>query len=100
MSREIKVQEKVKSFADLKFQQHPFSWSGKITHCRFRNGYGLSVVNVNFAYCDNDTYEVAILKDEEVIYNTPLTDYVLAYQTEEDIDHLISMVSSWKKDQY
>ncbi len=92
--------KEVKSFNDFDFQKHPNIVFDKIAKCRFSNGYGLSVINGECAYCDEDTFEVAILHNDKITYCTPLTNDVLGYQSKEDIDALIETVSGWKKNQF
>lgn len=94
----IKSQQEVKTFEDLEFQTHPLRCAGYniMAQYEFTNGYGLSIVNGPNAYCDDETYEVAILHNGEITYDTPLTDDVLTYQTIEDINKLIEVVKQYK----
>tara|TARA_B100000900_G_scaffold412154_1_gene433353 strand:- start:1272 stop:1535 length:264 start_codon:yes stop_codon:yes gene_type:complete len=79
-----------KQFKDLKFENHPLQPSfNKRVKYTLDNGYGVSIINGSSAYCNDETYEVAILKDEEISYDTEFTDNVLEYQTPEDIDKLL-----------
>ena len=100
MKRTIKQQEKINRFEDLKFDKHPILGLQNIAQCRFPNGYGLSVVNGEYAYCSNGTYEVAILHNGEVTYDTPLTNDVMPCVTPKRITELIGIVKGWNKDQY
>lgn len=52
-------------FSDLVFKSHPLSNDPNAIQARidFDNGYGISVIQGKYFYCDKDTYEVAILKD-------------------------------------
>lgn len=93
-------QTDVKEFKNLRFIKHPVNGFDNIAQCEFPNGYGLSVVNGEYACCKKDTYEVGILHNGELTYNTPLTDDVLPDVSPERIDELIATVKSWKKDQY
>lgn len=100
MKKEVKQQTDVNTFDDLKFYSHPNNRGGKIAQCRFPNDYGLSVINGEGAYCTADTFDVTILHDGGITYNTPLTNDVLSSQSKEDINLLIKEVKSWDKDQY
>lgn len=100
MKKEVKQYTDVNTFDDLKFKSHPNNRGGKIAQCRFPNDYGLSVINGEGAYCTADTFEVAILHDGGITYNTPLTNDVLSTQSKEDINLLIKEVKSWDKDRY
>jgi hypothetical protein len=54
------------------------------------------VVNGDLFYCDSQhPYEVAILKDGYITYNTPLTNDVLGYQTLEDINNILKELESY-----
>lgn len=94
----MKLQQSVKTFEDLEFQPHPYQVAGfrEMAQCEFVNGYGLSIVNGSNAYCDSKTYEVAILHNGKITYDTPLTNDVLAYQSKEDINKLIEIVRHYK----
>lgn len=86
----------MKTFKDLEFK-------GDITkraRLNFPNGYGISVVYGSYTYSDNGTYEVGILKDDCLYYETPLTNNVLGYQTPEQINKIIEELLEYKKDQY
>ena len=87
-------------FKDLVFEKHPVALLNSKAFHRFPNGYGVSVIDGDYTYCDKGTYEVAIIKDGEICYDTPLTDDVLRYQTPEDIDEILKEVESYEKDQY
>lgn len=79
-----------KTFEDLKFVPHQvrpmFDSASKL---ELDNGYGISVINGSSAYCGADTYEVAILKDGELTYDTKFTDDVLGHQSPADINELL-----------
>ena len=76
----------MKTFKDLEFETHSVpTLFDKQALLHFDNGYGVSVINGNSAYCDRSTYEVGIMYNKELTYNTELTDDVMTYQTEEDI---------------
>lgn len=87
-------------FKDLVFEKHPVALLNSQAVHQFPNGYGVSVIDGDYAYCDNGTYEVAITKEGELCYDTPLTDDVLRYQTPEEIDEILKEVEHYEKDQY
>lgn len=89
------------TFKDLKFKPHSLTpMFDRHALAEFPNGYGVSVVNGNNAYCDANTYEVAIMKYGACYYGTPLTNDVLSYQTPEDIDNILKIVESYEENQY
>lgn len=81
------------TFDNLQFTAHPLG--GKRARLTLDNGYGISVVNGPRFYCNKDSFEVAILKDEQITYNTPLTNDVLGYQTPEDINNILKELESY-----
>lgn len=86
------------TFKELVFNPHPAAYLGfgvQAIH-EFPNGYGISVINGKYAHCDDHTYEVAILKDGHLTYDTPLTQDVLNYQTEKDIDNILSFLENYQ----
>ena len=87
-------------FKDLLFEKHKKYYFNSHAVHQFPNGYGVSVIDGYCAYCDNGTYEVAILKNGEICYDTPLTNDVLTYQTPEQIDEILKEVESYEKDQF
>jgi hypothetical protein len=63
---------------------HPFM-PGEQTVYRFPNGYGASVIPVMDYLTDGiveGLHEVAILRGDEIVYDTPLTDDVIRVETE------------------
>lgn len=83
-------------FSDLLFMPHYIN--GIHATMNFDNGYGVSVVKGELFYCDEDTFEVAILKDGDICYTTPLTGDVLGYQTAEDITKIMQELQTYEKD--
>lgn len=83
----------MKTFDDLTFK---FRKGISIIQARmdFPNGYGISVVSGDGLYCD-DTFEVAVFKDGH--YDTPITDDVLGYQTQEDITKIMIELQNYEK---
>lgn len=89
----------MKTFTDLKFQV-PSEFGILRAKMNFANGYGISVVKGPFTYSDKSTYEVAILKNGSLCYDTPITNDVLEYQTLGEIDEIMKELQTYKKDQY
>lgn len=56
------------------------------------NGYGISVVHGEYTYSDENTFEVGILHNGKLCYDTPITNDVLGYQTPEDIVNIINQL--------
>ena len=74
-------------FEELKFQPHP---AGMGLQCivQFSNGYGASIVQGPHTYGGKDgLYELAVFgKDGGITYDTPITDDVLGYLSEQEVE--------------
>ena len=86
----------MKTFQDLEFDQindAPFM-VGKRSRMMFENGYGVSVVSHSYSYGGRDgLYEVAVLdSDDNLTYDTPVTNDVIGYLTEEEVSDVMKQV--------
>ena len=80
-------------FKDLKFIPHEIDPNGIQARHDFKNGFGVSVIKTLFSYGrDNDLYEVGIMEDGRLTYSTEITQDVLGYQSEADIDEILKRV--------
>ena len=82
-------------FKELNFQPHP---NGRGNQCivQFPNGYGASIVKGEYTYGSKDgLYEMAIFgKDGNISYSTPITDDVLGYLSEEDVEKTLTEIKN------
>lgn len=75
----------MKTFKDLEFFNHKFL-DIESARINFNNGYGVNVITGTDTYTTEDKpYELAALKDNELCYDTHITNDVLGYLTEEDV---------------
>ena len=86
----------MKKFQDLPFfpiNDAPFM-VGKKARMHFDNGFGVSVVSHSYSYGGRDgLYEVAVLdSNDELTYDTPVTNDVIGYLTEEDVSNVMKQV--------
>ena len=59
------------------------------------NGYGASIVQSNYSYGgEQGLWEVAVLKDGEICYDTPITNDVLGYLTEDEVNSVLSDIAA------
>ena len=59
----------------------------------FNNGYGASVVRGPGTYgYEEGLYELAVLKDGRLTYDTPITNDVIGYLTEEEVDEYLEKI--------
>lgn len=86
----------MKTFNDLVFGQHINPNINDIIQARmqFDNGYGISVLLGGYGIHSNgiDTYEVAILYNDELCYDSGLCDDILAHRTQEEITGLMEKI--------
>lgn len=87
------------TFKELDFYPNFFT-DGEQAKYSFPNRYGISVVNGSRAECTEDTYEVGILHNGHLTYNTPLANDVLYCQTPEEINKLLATIEKWSPNQY
>ena len=78
---------------ELNFEQHPSGIGGTRAVVNFDNGFGASVITGERFYTNEEhPYELAVLKNGEICYETKLTDDVLGYLNEEQVnDYLVKI---------
>ena len=65
---------------------HPLDAEGWSYRVYYPNGYGASIIKFKGSYGHlDDLWEVAVLLDDKLCYDTPITDDVLGYLTEEEV---------------
>ena len=83
----------MKTFEDLEFKEHPNKLGGVVTRIEFDNGYGASVAQTPFSYGgDQGLYELAVLKYGLITYDTPITDDVIGYLTQQEVTDLMEQI--------
>lgn len=81
-------------FSDLVFNPHPAGMGGVHAKMSFPNGYEASIIKTFFSYGgDEGLYELAVLKNGNLCYDTPITDDVVGRCTEGDIENLLEQIS-------
>ena len=80
----------MKTFNDLEFKPHS-NMDGIMSRIEFENGYGASIVKGEYTYGGKDgLYELAVLNNNgDLIYDTPVTDDVEGYLSEEQVTDLL-----------
>jgi hypothetical protein len=86
----------MKTFKDLKFNQNnPNDLEDVHAKIHFENGYGASVLSTSFSYGGkNGLYELAVLKDGDLCYTTPITNNVLGWLKEEDVNRILTDIQN------
>ena len=84
----------MKTFNDIVFKTNPMGEGFGITsRTQFDNGYEASVVKSEYTYCGKDgLYELAVFKDGEICYDTPITDDVIGYLRPEDVTDVMAKI--------
>jgi len=88
------------TFNDLEFKPHS-NMNGIMSRIEFENGYGASVVKGEYTYGgDQGLYELAVLdSDGHLTYETPVTDDVEGYLSEDDVTKLLEQIQSLPNEQ-
>lgn len=86
----------MKTFNDLEFVPHAAGMGGVMSRISFDNGYGASVVKTPYTYGGRDgLYELAVLDSNgDLTYDTPVTNDVEGYLSEEDVTELLQKIES------
>ena len=81
----------MKTFKDIRFKTNPMGADfGIVSRTQFDNGYEVSVVKSEHSYGGKDgLYELAIFKDDEICYDTPITNDVLGYLSEKEVTEVL-----------
>ena len=84
----------MKTFNDIVFKTNPMGADfGIVSRTEFDNGYEVSVVKSPYTYGgDKGLYELAIFKDGEITYATPVTDDVIGYLRPEDVTEVMAKI--------
>ena len=82
-------------FQELNFQTHPMG-TGEQCIVQFSNGYGASIVKGPHTYGGSQgLYELAVFgKDGGITYETPITDDVLGYLSEQDVEKTLTDIKN------
>ena len=84
----------MKTFKDIEFKPNPMGEDfGIVSRTQFDNGYEASVVKSDYTYGGkNGLYELAVFKDGEICYDTPITDDVIGYLRPEDVTDVLAKI--------
>lgn len=87
-----------KTYGDIEFNWSEFH-EGFTSNTYFDNGYGVSVVSHTRSYGGKQgLYELAVLKDGDICYDTVITDDVIGYLTPELVTEIMIKVQELKND--
>lgn len=64
----------------------------------FKNGYQASIITGEYTLTNKYyPYELAVLKNGEVCYDTPITDKVIGYQTADEVGEILAKIEALPK---
>ena len=58
----------------------------------FDNGYGVSVINGKGTYTNDGQYELAVLKNGNITYDTDITSDVIGFLSEDEVSEIMKKV--------
>jgi hypothetical protein len=81
---------------ELTFTPHPNKYfGGERAEHDFPNGYTASVITGGHAYTSKGyPYEIAVMRDGELDYTTPVTDDVLGHLTEQEANDVLAAIEA------
>jgi len=81
-------------FNELKFVDMRMGQQAKV---EFPNGYGASIVQGPYSYGNEfGLYELAVLKDGVLCYDTPITSDVVGHLSPDDVTALLQQIEALK----
>jgi hypothetical protein len=87
----------MKTFDDLVFKPHSIQITNgaKMASMDFPNGYGVSVIFGKMFYSNGiDTYELAVTREGNLCYDTPITDDVMGYLSAKEVTDVMAKVQT------
>lgn len=81
--------------SDLVFKPNKRAVGGSVATYQFPNGYTASVITGSGA-CGNaeKPYDIAVIHNDMLCYDTPITDDVVGYLTEEEANDILQQIAS------
>lgn len=90
----LSLLKSVDRFEDLVFEEDR-EMNGVRCRVSFGNGYGASIICHDFSYGGkNGKYELAVLKDGEFCYDTPITNDVIGWLEPNEVTDLIQKIKA------
>lgn len=90
----------MKTFKDLKFTKCTNGLDAKMY---FENGYGISVIRFKTPYgygsytLNEKQWEIAVLRGEDICYDTPITDNVIGYLSAREVTKIMKQIQQLPK---
>lgn len=77
---------------ELSWKPHQSMLSGERATLDFPNGYTASVLRGGPFYTTDGTYEIAVMHSGDLVYDTPVTDDVCGYLSEQDAELVLRQI--------
>jgi hypothetical protein len=96
--------EKAATFKQLIFESHP-TLSGVQAKVIYPNGYGASIILArsligggSYGH-EKGLYEIGVLKDDRLTYDTPIADDIIGFLTERKVTNYLKKIFEYDKEQ-
>ena len=77
------------------YQTKIAKFHGIIMTWQFQNGYGASVVSHDYSYGgESALWEGAVLHNDQIVYDTPITDDVIGWMNDSDVDQFLARIEA------
>ena len=87
-------------FKDIQFETIPSDSirnGGTAARVHFPNGYGASIVCHDGSYGgDKGLFELAVLRGDSIVYDTPVTSDVLGWLNPSDVEGVLAQIEALK----
>lgn len=81
-------------FKPTKSGKHPGCLTGTQDLYKFKNGYTASVIQTRYSYGgDQGLFELAVIYNDALVYDTPITNDVIGYLTPEAVQEILQKIS-------
>lgn len=82
------------TISELTWVAHNSGLGGEQAKVAFPNGYGASVLRGGQFYTSGGTYEIAVMHNGDITYETPLTSDVLGYLGEAEANDALAAIEA------
>lgn len=77
----------------IKYHESRPACGGVVVEVEFENGYTVSVISHQYSYGADNEWELAVMVDDNLVYDTPITDDVIGGLAVDEIEPLLVQIS-------